>query len=118
MSLFSLVLSGSTELLSYDAVMAGQAVLVWTVMCYERTFTIQGSLLNFHENGRVLYQKPALYLTGKMVPLRGSCSIWQTGRARYKESKKTGQWPLALLHNPQKSLKNSTCLVPCEIPQH
>lgn len=118
MSLFSLVLSGSTELLSYDAVMAGQAALVLTVMCYERTFTIQVSLLNFHENSKVLYQKPALYLTGKMVPLRGSCSIWQTGRARYKESKKTGQWPLALLHNPQKSLKNSTRLIPCEIPQH
>lgn len=87
-------------------------------LCYERTFTIQVSLLNFHENSKVLYQKPALYLTGKMVPLRGSCSIWQTGRARYRESKKTGQWPLALLHNPQKSLKNSTRLIPCEIPQH
>lgn len=97
--------------------MSGQAMLVLTVTCYERTFAIQVSLLNFHENSKVLYQKPALYLTGEMVPHRGSCSTWQTGRARYKESKKTGQRPLALLRNPQMSLKNSTCLIPCEIPQ-
>lgn len=102
--------------MTYNAIVSGQSVLVLTVACHRRTFTIRVSLLDFQENCEVLSQKPALYLSllGELLHVAGR----QAGRACYKDSKKTGLHPLASLPNPQERLENSACLVPWANPEH
>lgn len=105
--------------LTYRAAMSGRVIHVLTITCHGEELSQFRCLFSiFRRTAKFSIRSLLCTSQGKWLPSEEAASPGrQTGHAT-KSLRKQGDAPLVLLLNPQKSLENSTCLIPCEIPEH